>query len=105
MEFGPNQVHMAPFGLILNQNRSHMVWDASGMPPVPQNHTKNTKIEEIQEIKENQGGPAGGLGPKGPPGAAGGAQAPQGAPSYSLPYFPSWVNRALYSLITGSGAY
>ena len=33
MEFGPNQVHMAPFGLILSQNGSHMVWDASGMPP------------------------------------------------------------------------
>ena len=44
MEFGPNQVHMAPFGLILNQNRSHMVWDASYMPPVPQNPPKNSKI-------------------------------------------------------------
>ena len=33
MEFGPNQVHMAPFGPILSQNRSHMVWDASRMPP------------------------------------------------------------------------
>ena len=33
LKIGPKQVHMAPFGLILNQNRSHMVWDASGMPP------------------------------------------------------------------------
>ena len=30
-----NQVHMAPFGLIFNQNRSHRVWEASGMPPGP----------------------------------------------------------------------
>ena len=55
MEFGPNQVHMAPFGLILNQNRSHMVWDASGMPPGLQNPPKNPKIKEIREIGENPG--------------------------------------------------
>ena len=35
MKIGPNRVHIAPFGLILNQNRSHRVWDASGMPPGP----------------------------------------------------------------------
>ena len=29
------QVHMAPFGLILGQNPSHRIWDASGMPPGP----------------------------------------------------------------------
>ena len=43
MKIDPNQVHMAPFGLILNQNRSHMVWDASYMPPVPQNPLKIQK--------------------------------------------------------------
>ena len=32
MEFGPNQVHMAPFELILIRFGSHMVRDASGMP-------------------------------------------------------------------------
>ena len=32
-EICPNQVHMARFGMILCQNPSHMVWDASGMPP------------------------------------------------------------------------
>ena len=35
MKIGPNQVHMALFGMTLCQNPSHMVWDASGMPPVP----------------------------------------------------------------------
>ena len=32
-EFGPNQVHMAPFEVILKQNGSYRVWEASGMPP------------------------------------------------------------------------
>ena len=53
MKIGPNQVHMAPFGLILNQNRSHMVWDASGMPPGLHPPSKNQKIQEIHEIVEN----------------------------------------------------
>ena len=52
MEFGPNQVHMAPFGPILRQNRFHVAWDASGMPPVPQNPPKNNKIQGIREIRE-----------------------------------------------------
>ena len=37
MKNGPNQVHMAPFGLIICQNRSYGVWEASGTPPGPQN--------------------------------------------------------------------
>ena len=41
MKIGPNQVRMAPFELILHQNRSHSVYEASGIPPVPQNpHSK-----------------------------------------------------------------
>ena len=32
-EFGPNQVHMAPFEVILKQNGSYRGWEASGMPP------------------------------------------------------------------------
>ena len=35
MEFGPNQVHMAPFEVILKQNGSYRVWEASGRPPGP----------------------------------------------------------------------
>ena len=34
-EFGPNQVHMAPFEVILKQNGSYRVSEASGMPPGP----------------------------------------------------------------------
>ena len=37
MKSGPNQVHMPWFGLIFSQNRSHRLWEASGMPPGPQN--------------------------------------------------------------------
>ena len=33
MKSGPNQVHMAPFEVILKQNGSYRVWEASGMPP------------------------------------------------------------------------
>ena len=33
MKSCPNQVRMAPFGLILSQNESYRVWKASGMPP------------------------------------------------------------------------
>ena len=56
-EIGPNQVHdMAPFGMILCQNPSYMVWDASGMPP----------------------GASGA--PWGPKGAQGGPKGPQGGP-------------------------
>ena len=57
MEFGPNQVHMAPFGLIRSQNGSYMVWDASGMPPGLQNPPKNPKIQGFGEIPENPGIP------------------------------------------------
>ena len=31
----PEQVHMAPFGLIFIQDGSHKPWEASGMPPGP----------------------------------------------------------------------
>ena len=34
-EFCPNQVHMAPFEVILKQNGLYRVWEASGMPPGP----------------------------------------------------------------------
>ena len=43
MKIGPNQVHMAPFGLVLSQNGSYRVWDASGMRPAPQNPPKNPR--------------------------------------------------------------
>ena len=36
MKMDPNQVHMAPFGLICIQDGSHKLWEASGMPPGPQ---------------------------------------------------------------------
>ena len=43
MKIGPNQVHnMAPFRLILNQDRSHRVWDNFGMPPGLQNALETT---------------------------------------------------------------
>ena len=42
-KIGLNQVHMARFGLIFNQNRSHMSQNASDMPPGPQNPPKNQK--------------------------------------------------------------
>ena len=38
-----NRVHMARFGLIIAQNRSHRLWGASGMPPGPPN--RPTKIK------------------------------------------------------------
>ena len=37
MKMDPKQVHMAPFGLIFIQDGSHKLWEASGMPPGPQN--------------------------------------------------------------------
>ena len=61
MKTCPNQVHMHRFELILCQNRSHMVWDASGMPP---------------------GAPGGPWGPKGAQGSPKGG--PQGVPPISL---------------------
>ena len=42
-KIGPNLVQMARFGLIFEQDRSHRVWDASGMPPRPQNTSKNPR--------------------------------------------------------------
>ena len=42
-KIGLNQVQMARFGLIFNQNRSHMSQNASDMPPGPQNPPKNQK--------------------------------------------------------------
>ena len=39
----PNQVQMAPFRLIICQNRSHRVWEASGTPPGFQNAKNPTK--------------------------------------------------------------
>ena len=44
-ENGPGQAHMGPFGLIIAQDGSHGLWEASGMPPGPQNAQKNTKIQ------------------------------------------------------------
>ena len=38
-----NQVQMAPFGLIINQDGSYGVWEASGIPPGPQNRQKRQK--------------------------------------------------------------
>ena len=38
MNMDPKQVHiMAPFGLVFIQDGSHKLWEASGMPPGPQN--------------------------------------------------------------------
>ena len=45
-DFGPNQVHMARFGMILCQNRSHSIYDASGMPPGLQNPLKVQKSRD-----------------------------------------------------------
>jgi len=45
-ETGPNQVHISPFELILHQNRSHSVEDASYMPPGLQNPLKIQKSKE-----------------------------------------------------------
>ena len=44
MNIASNRVHMARFGPIIAQNRSHRLWGASGMPPGPQNPPKNPKI-------------------------------------------------------------
>ena len=43
MKMDPKQVHMAPFGLIFIQDGSHKLWEASGMPPGPQNHIGKSK--------------------------------------------------------------
>ena len=43
MKIVSNQVHMARFGPIIAQNRSHRLWGASGMPPGPQNTPKIKK--------------------------------------------------------------
>ena len=43
MKMDPKQVHMAPFGLIFIQNASHKLWEASGMPPGPQNAPGKSK--------------------------------------------------------------
>ena len=42
MTMDPKQVHMAPFGLIFIQDGSHKLWEASGMPPGPQNATEKS---------------------------------------------------------------
>ena len=44
MKIVSNRVHMARFGPIIAQNRSHRLWEASGMPPGPPNPLKNPKI-------------------------------------------------------------
>ena len=38
-----NQVQMAPFRLIFNQDGSYGVWESSGIPPGPQNRNKIKK--------------------------------------------------------------
>ena len=43
MEMDPKQVHMAPFRLIFIQDGSHKLWEASGMPPGPQNAPGKSK--------------------------------------------------------------
>ena len=44
---------MARFGLILQQDRSQRVWDASSMPPGLQTPHKNQKrVEEIRKIRD-----------------------------------------------------
>ena len=43
MKMDPKQVHMAPFGLIFLQDGFHKLWEASGMPPGPQNATGKSK--------------------------------------------------------------
>ena len=43
MKMDPKQVHMAPFGLIFIQDGSHKLWEASGMPPGPQNAAGKSK--------------------------------------------------------------
>ena len=55
---------MVPFGLISAQDGSHGLWEASGMPPGPQNNPKKTKIRIF------------GFGGPGAPGALWGLWAP-----------------------------
>ena len=43
MKTDPKQIHMAPFGLIFIQDGSHELWEASGMPPGPQNAPGKSK--------------------------------------------------------------
>ena len=42
-ENDPNQIHMAPLGLIFPQDESYRVWEASGTPPGLQKPSKNLK--------------------------------------------------------------
>ena len=41
---GKKQVHMVPFGMIIAQDRSPGLWEASGMPPGPQNCQKTVLV-------------------------------------------------------------
>ena len=49
-EFGPNQVCMAPFEVILKQKGSYRVWEASGMPPALQINTENPKNKNNKHL-------------------------------------------------------
>ena len=46
-----NQVHMGRFGPIIAQNRSHRLWEASGMPPRAQNRPKITKSRVFRGLR------------------------------------------------------
>ena len=45
MKIASSRLHMARFGPIIAQNRSHGLWEASGMPPGPQNPPKIKKTQ------------------------------------------------------------
>ena len=47
VHIGPIQVHVPPLGLMLHQDQSQRLEDASGMPSGLQNPLENTKIHKI----------------------------------------------------------
>ena len=50
MKMDPKQVHMALFGLMFIQDGSRKLWEASGMPPGPQNATGKSKNPGFQDF-------------------------------------------------------
>ena len=51
----PNEVHMARFGPIIAQNRSHGLWEASGMPPGPQNPSQKSQNPGLSGVRGSGG--------------------------------------------------
>ena len=47
MKIDPKQVQMAPFVLVFIQDGSNKLWEASGMPPGPQNAIGKAKNQHF----------------------------------------------------------